>query len=133
LRVVFLVSSPNQASKAISRSLPFLRDQLWPSYNSLRRPGLTTRGQPSRSLSRNASENSSPLVASATNNIEEARKFLPSYSYVNGYLWKDYPLAAKLKEEIEKKFHTQFDYVLSHIYEDGEANIGWHNDKESLY
>jgi hypothetical protein len=85
----------------------------------------------------------SPLVASATNNsrkscffthnIEEARKFLPSYAYVNGYLWKDYPLAAKLKEEIEKKFHTQFDYVLFHIYEDGEANIGWHNDKESLY
>ena len=84
-----------------------------------------------------------PIVASATNNtrkscffthdLEEARKFLPNYNYLNGYLWDKSPLASKLKEEIERKFHVKFDYVLVHIYEDGEANIGWHNDKESLF
>ena len=84
-----------------------------------------------------------PIVASATNNtrrscffthdLEQARKFLPSYGYLNGYLWETSPLATKLKEEIERKFGIKFDYVLVHIYEDGEANIGWHNDKESLF
>lgn len=84
-----------------------------------------------------------PLVQSATNNtrrscfftgdLEKAKKFLPSYGFVNSYLWGQSPLTVRLKEEVEKKFQTTFDYVLVHIYEDGEANIGWHNDKESLF
>ena len=84
-----------------------------------------------------------PLVASATNNnrkscfftgdIEQARKFLPSYGYVNAYLWEGSPLISRLKKEVEELIQTSFDYCLVHIYEDGQANIGWHNDKESLF
>lgn len=68
-----------------------------------------------------------------THNLEKARKYLPGYSYIQGYLWNTSSVVSKLKEEIEQKYQTYFDYVLIHIYEDGSAAIGWHNDKESLF
>jgi alkylated DNA repair dioxygenase AlkB len=46
--------------------------------------------------------------------------------------WKECALIEKIKEELENKLGTYFDYCLAHCYPDGEASIGWHNDKEAL-
>ena len=38
----------------------------------------------------------------------------------------------EVKEQLEKKLGTHFDYFLCHIYTTGEDYIPWHNDRESM-
>ncbi len=67
-----------------------------------------------------------------TNNISLFRKKLPSYNDINCYQWDASPTTLYIKEKLEKLLGLEFDYVLLHCYTDGKANIGYHNDKESL-
>lgn len=77
--------------------------------------------------------NSSRNSCYFTHDLEMARKYLPGYAQTAAHLWEASPLTLRLKQEVEDRFSTQFDYVLVHIYSDGQSTIGWHNDKESLF
>lgn len=68
-----------------------------------------------------------------TSDVEKAQKFLRSYGGMHFYTWNVSGLTSEIKRRVEEAFRTQFDYVLVHIYETGNANINWHNDKESLF
>ena len=55
-----------------------------------------------------------------------------SYSVINTYDWSESPLIEEIRKKVEGKVGTTFDYVLVHIYEDGNDYIGYHNDSEAL-
>ena len=57
---------------------------------------------------------------------------LTSYANASTYPYENSPWIKYFKKEIEKLTETKYDYVLVHLYPDGEASIAWHNDKEAL-
>ncbi len=67
-----------------------------------------------------------------TDDIKRARRKLPNYHDMKFYTWDMSPTTLKIKKRVEKKVGHSFDYVLVHLYTDGTASIGYHNDKESL-
>lgn len=67
-----------------------------------------------------------------TSDIAKARKILMGYDGVEIYEWENSPISQQVKERVEEKLDVVFDYALLHCYADGMANIGYHNDKESL-
>jgi len=46
--------------------------------------------------------------------------------------WDESPLIMLLKKLVETYCGREVDYCLAHIYTDGSATIGWHNDSEAL-
>ena len=61
---------------------------------------------------------------------------LPPLDYGYGSLptlnYTSHSLVKNIWDAVEEKLHLNFDYLLIHIYDDGKASIGWHNDKEAL-
>lgn len=54
-----------------------------------------------------------------------------SYSEeIPSYPWEDSSVIKAIKEYLESIFDVKFDYVLCHLYRNGEDTIGWHADKE---
>lgn len=55
------------------------------------------------------------------------------YNHIPLYRWQHAPsILHEVCKIIEDQTAENYDYVLVHIYESGEAGIGWHNDKEAL-
>ena len=67
-----------------------------------------------------------------TDDIKQFRRQLPNYHDMLVYSWDRSPSTENIKERLEERMGHSFDYVLFHIYSDGTASIGYHNDKESL-
>ena len=45
--------------------------------------------------------------------------------------WSDCPTVNSIREHLEKKTGTKFDYCAVNIYRNGDDYIGWHSDKEA--
>lgn len=55
------------------------------------------------------------------------------YQNLKSYWWKDAPdIIHEICKLVEQKTHDEYDYVLVHIYPDGNANIAMHSDSEAL-
>jgi len=55
-----------------------------------------------------------------------------SYSNLPFFDWTESKTIQMIKEKVEKKLDTYFDYVLVHIYRSGTDYIGPHSDNEAL-
>lgn len=67
-------------------------------------------------------------------NTSEGRDNIEDYTYssIPYFDWEESSEIMKIKKRIENFIGKKFDYCLAHIYNNGEANIGWHNDREAL-
>ena len=55
------------------------------------------------------------------------------YDRLPGYKWSDAPsILPEICKLVEQYTNEMYDYVLVHIYPDGNAGINWHNDSEAL-
>lgn len=54
------------------------------------------------------------------------------YGKMSKFFLSKESILEKIKGKIERKFDISFDYVLVHIYEDGNDSINYHNDDEAL-
>lgn len=55
-----------------------------------------------------------------------------AYPSLKTFKWSDSEIISNIREILEEEFSLKFEYCLAHYYPNGEANIGWHNDKEAL-
>jgi alkylated DNA repair dioxygenase AlkB len=61
------------------------------------------------------------------------RRDLSSYGNAMNHSFEASPWIVYIKKELEDLTGEKYDYVLAHLYPDGQASIMWHNDKEALY
>ncbi len=55
------------------------------------------------------------------------------YKETPAFTWEDAPAGLlETRAKIEEEYGIRFDYVLSHVYRDGNDHIGFHRDKEAL-
>ena len=55
------------------------------------------------------------------------------YGYLPGYSWIDAPsILMEICKLVEQYTKEKYDYVLVHIYPDGNSSISWHNDSEAI-
>ena len=64
--------------------------------------------------------------------FNDARSDYFNYDNLPSYSWDDLPIVKSIKEQVEKKLDTEYDYCLCHIYRNGKDTLGYHADKEAL-
>jgi alkylated DNA repair dioxygenase AlkB len=66
-------------------------------------------------------------------NLNDDKSFDPGYGSIPGYRWNNVPdILIEICKLVEQYTKENYDYVLVHIYPDGESGINWHNDSEGL-
>lgn len=54
------------------------------------------------------------------------------YDGLTSHDWCESSVLVSIKDIIEKRFDTYYDYCLVHIYRDGKDVINYHNDREAM-
>ncbi len=55
-----------------------------------------------------------------------------NYSTMPHAEWKDVPLVRGIRDELQSRYSTTFNYAAINVYRDGKDYISWHADKEAL-
>lgn len=61
---------------------------------------------------------------------DSAESALFSYGHLPHYSWPENVF--KVKEELESRYETKFEFCLAHLYPNGDATIGKHRDTEAM-
>jgi alkylated DNA repair dioxygenase AlkB len=54
-----------------------------------------------------------------------------SYGQLPWFAWSDSPTILIIRAQLQAKFNMVFDYLLVHLYVNGNSNIGFHSDSEA--